>query len=103
MSGLVHFLQLRPVLERLDKRLLRQILGVVDVADNAINQQEDPAQVLLYESSVRVRGKGRGHVIGYPSDWLAHGPLLQTDAPRPACRFSKRGDERKSLHGFQSI
>ncbi len=46
VSGLLQILDLILPLERFDESFLRKILSIIDIADNPVDQQEDPAQVL---------------------------------------------------------
>lgn len=55
VGGLVKVLKLGLPLEGLDEGFLSQVLGIVHVADDAIDEEEDPAEVLLEKLGLGIR------------------------------------------------
>ncbi len=57
MRGLFQVLQLILALQGFDEGFLRQVLRVVHVADNAVDQKEDAALVVLHKAVLKFRGQ----------------------------------------------
>jgi hypothetical protein len=67
VGGLFQFFQLVAALESLNKRLLGQVLGVIDVTDQPVNQQEDTPHVLSDKPLLSI---GLRIVLTFRRSWI---------------------------------